>query len=140
MIMTLDGSGLRILTDAECYQRLDSVRTGRIALSWRAMPLILPVHFRLLDHTLLLSTTPGTTLDRATDRAVVAFEAEGPGGRDEPLWSVVASGMATHRLADPFDRRALVHVEIDVCSLTGREVLDPRSPMAPLHLASVPRW
>jgi nitroimidazol reductase NimA-like FMN-containing flavoprotein (pyridoxamine 5'-phosphate oxidase superfamily) len=138
--MTFDGSGLRILTDAECYRRLESVRIGRVALSWRAMPLILPVHFRLLDHTLLLSTTPGTTLDRATDGAVVAFEAEGPAGRDEPLWSVVASGMATHRPADPFDRRARVQVEIDVSSISGREELDPLSPMAPLHLTSVPRW
>jgi hypothetical protein len=138
--MTLDGTGLRILTDAECYHRLASVRIGRVALSWRAMPMILPVHFQLRDNTLLMSTTPGTTLDRATDHTVVAFEAEGPRGSDDPQWSVVVHGLATHRPATLIGDDHVVGIEIDISSLSGREVLDPTSPMAPLHLAALPRW
>jgi hypothetical protein len=35
--MTLDGVGLRVLTEAECLDRLATARLGRVALSWRAM-------------------------------------------------------------------------------------------------------
>jgi hypothetical protein len=139
--MTFDTAGLRILTRAECLHRLTTVSVGRVALSWRAMPLILPVHFHLVDGTVVVSAACGTTLDRATDDTVVAFEAEGPAGAAEPAWSVVAHGMATHRdnslLAD---RGPVRRIEIDVTEVTGRELLDPAGPMAPPVLVALPRW
>jgi len=137
--MTLDGLGLRVLTEAECLERLASARLGRVALSWRAMPLILPVHYRIRDRTVVLDTTADTTLDRATDHAVVAFEAEGPIGAAEPSWSVVVTGLATHQKpAVEHDR--LRRVEIEISQVTGREVLDPADPMAPIKLTALPRW
>jgi Pyridoxamine 5'-phosphate oxidase len=139
--MTFDSTGLRILTRAECLHRLATVSVGRVALSWRAMPLILPVHFRVFDDTVVLSTACGTTLDRATDDTVVAFEAEGPAGAAEPVWSVVAHGMATHRDDSlVVDRGQVRCIEIDVTEVTGRELLDPTDPMAPPVLVALPRW
>jgi nitroimidazol reductase NimA-like FMN-containing flavoprotein (pyridoxamine 5'-phosphate oxidase superfamily) len=137
--MTLDGVGLRVLTDAECLERLATTRLGRVALSWRAMPLILPVRFRLDDRVVVLHARHGTALDQATDHTVVAFEAEGPMGAVEPSWSVVATGLARHHPPRPAgDHDALRRVEIEIGLLSGREVLDPS--VAPINLSALPRW
>jgi len=119
--MTLDGTGLRVLTEAECYERLATATIGRIALSWRALPLILPVRFELLGRTVVVLAGADTTLAHATDRTVVAFEAEGPAGAVEPVWSVAARGLATHH--GPSVGAALVQVRIAVHDATGREIV-----------------
>ena len=84
--MSLDTAGLRVLTRAECLRLLRTVKVGRVALSHRALPMILPVHFcaqrRRTHHD------PNDTrhhLGTTTDRAVVAFEAEGPARRDRSI-------------------------------------------------------
>ena len=138
--MTLDGVGLRVLTEAECMKRLASARLGRVALSWRAMPLILPVRYSVEDRVVVLHARHGTTLQQATDHAVVAFEAEGPMGAVEPSWSVVANGLATHQSPRPAGGPELLRVEIEIGLLSGREVLDPADPMAPINLSALPRW
>jgi hypothetical protein len=140
--MSIDTAGLRVLTRAECVRLLRSVSVGRVALSHRAMPMILPVHFRVGDDDrIVLTTMAGTTLARATDDVVVAFEAEGPAGSAEPSWSVIVHGMATQppdslRVA-PRDR---VDITISIHEVTGREVLDIADPMAPVVTSSIARW
>jgi hypothetical protein len=95
--------------------------------------MILPVHFQVADDdSIRIQTAPGTTLHRATDGAVVAFEAEGPPGAVEPSWSVIVHGLATH--LEPNDRftvGGLVGIAISVGEISGREVLDVTDPMAP---------
>jgi Pyridoxamine 5'-phosphate oxidase len=139
--MSLDTAGLRVLTRAECLQLLSTVTIGRIALSHRAMPLILPVHFRLDDQRIVVHTPHGTTLHRCTDDVVVAFEAEGPAGAVEPRWSVVVHGIATHPqgFRQPLDART-ARIEISVDELSGRELLDTSGPMAPMLTDALPRW
>lgn len=141
--MTLDGAGLRVLTRAECLRRLVSVPVGRVALSWRALPTILPVHFCVSeDEALVFHARPGTTLHRATDGTVVAFEAEGPAGAVEPAWTVVVHGVATHQ-ASPwttFGPPQPERIEIGLSEVSGREVLDPTDPMAPMMATALPRW
>jgi hypothetical protein len=140
--MSLDTAGLRVLTRSECLHLLRTVTVGRIAISHRALPMILPVHFRLIeDDRIMINTVPGTTLHRATDSSVVAFEAEGPAGAAEPDWSVIVHGVATH--ARPVDRivdghRAEIAITID--AVTGREVLDTSGPMTPVNTSAIPRW
>jgi hypothetical protein len=139
--MSVDGVGLRILTERECYSLLATARVGRVGVSWRALPMILPVHFRLRDDKVVVHTMKGSTLDRASDGTVVAFETEGPIGATEPSWSVVAAGLATHHEpSPPIDHGGVVEIEIDLHHLSGREVLDRTDPMAPLNLAALPRW
>ncbi len=139
--MSLDGVGLRILTERECFARLATTGLGRIGVSWRALPMILPVHFELRDHVVVLHAMRGSTLDRASDGAVVAFEAEGPAGATDPTWSVIGAGLATHRQpVRPLDHGHAVEIQIDLRQVSGREVLDASDPMAPPNLAALPRW
>ena len=140
--MSLDTAGLRVLTRAECLHLLRSVRVGRVAVSHRALPMILPVHFRVADDdSIRIETTPGTTLHRATDHAVVAFEAEGPAGSAEPTWSVIVHGVATQpERMDRFAARGCVGIAISVDEVSGREVLDVADPMAPAVTSAIARW
>jgi hypothetical protein len=133
----VDGAGLRVLTAAECMRRLASVSVGRVALSHRALPAILPVHFHLADDGIVVRTRAGTTLHRSTDGTVVAFEAEGPAGAADPEWSVVVHGLATHRpsRADGVPLTIVIGVQ----AVTGREVLDAANSMAP-PVSALPRW
>jgi len=104
--------------------------------------MILPVRFRIADEDAIrIETAPGTTLHRATDRTVVAFEAEGRPGAAEPSWSVVVHGVATH--PHPGDRiltgdRVAIVVHVD--DVSGREVLGANTPVAPAFTAARARW
>jgi uncharacterized protein len=140
--MSLDKAGLRVLTRAECLHLLRTVNVGRVAGSHRALPMILPVHFRIADDdSITIETAHGTTLHCATDHAVVAFEAEGPAGSAEPSWSVIVHGVATHPgRADRFVVGGRVGIAISVDEVSGREVLDTTDPMAPAVTAAIARW
>ena len=120
--MSLDAAGLRVLTSGECLLLLREATVGRIALSHRALPMILPVHYRLDgDDRIAISAVPGSTLHRGTDGTVVAFEAEGPAGAAEPRWSVVVHGMATHT-APAVATEPRAGILITIARLSGREV------------------
>ena len=43
--MHIDGAGVRVLARTECLALLATAEVGRIAVSARALPLILPVRF-----------------------------------------------------------------------------------------------
>jgi hypothetical protein len=140
--VTLDRAGLLVLTRAECLHRLRTVNVGRVAVSHRALPMILPVHFRIAeDDSITIETSPGTTLHRATAQTVVAFEAEGPTGSPEPSWSVIVHGVATHPDgADRFAVSGRVGIAISIDGVSGREVLDATDPMAPPVTSAIARW
>jgi uncharacterized protein len=140
--MSLDNAGLRVLTRAECLHLLRTVMVGRVAISHRALPMILPVHFQVADDdSIRIQTAPGTTLHRATDGAVVAFEAEGPPGAVDPSWSVIVHGLATHlEPTDRFTEGGLVGIAISVGEISGREVLDLTDPIAPAVTSALARW
>jgi nitroimidazol reductase NimA-like FMN-containing flavoprotein (pyridoxamine 5'-phosphate oxidase superfamily) len=123
--MSVDSAGLRVLTSSECFDRLGEVTVGRVAVSHRALPMILPVHFRLDEaRRIRITTAPGSTLHRATAGTVVAFEAEGPAGSVEPAWSVVLHGLATHPVP-PEQPVTAADVLIAVDRISGRAVIDP---------------
>jgi hypothetical protein len=97
-----DSTGLTVLDDAECLRLLASVRLGRIAVSDRALPTVLPVYFLLTGRTVLLRVAGAGRLAAATRGAVVAFEADemGPMGG----WSVL--GIGRTRSVRPDERAA----------------------------------
>ena len=79
-------------------------RLGRVAITVKALPVILPVRQALDRDEILFRAALGGVLAESTRQAVVAFEADG----SEPgvgSWSVLATGMARHLAED--DRRAL---------------------------------
>ena len=94
--MTLDNAGLEVLDRAACLRLLATTGIGRIAISVKALPLILPVHYLLDGDAILVRTHQGSTLDVATRDAVVAFEADRLGATTGLVWSVLVTGQARH--------------------------------------------
>ena len=80
---------------AECLRLLAGERLGRVAITVKALPVILPVRFALDRDEIVFRAPPGGVLAEATRHAVIAFEADGsePGGGS---WSVLATGLARH--------------------------------------------
>jgi nitroimidazol reductase NimA-like FMN-containing flavoprotein (pyridoxamine 5'-phosphate oxidase superfamily) len=94
--MEIDASDQRVLTRDECLALLSKAEIGRIAISARALPLILPVPYAVADDRIVIATQDGTTLDAATRDTVVAFETDGPSGDGKIGWSVHVAGIAHH--------------------------------------------
>jgi nitroimidazol reductase NimA-like FMN-containing flavoprotein (pyridoxamine 5'-phosphate oxidase superfamily) len=93
--MPLLDDGLEILSEEECRALLGQGRVGRVAITFGALPAVLPVNYSLLDGAIVFLTGEGTKLRAALKRAVVAFEVDEidvPGRRG---WSVLAVGMAS---------------------------------------------
>jgi hypothetical protein len=98
----IDGSGSHALTRDECLARLASAGIGHIAVSTRALPLILPVRFAMDGDRIVISTERGDALDASTRDTVVAFEANGPYAHATIGWSVHVNGIARH-VTDPIE-------------------------------------
>jgi len=96
--MELDRSGLALLDPNECLALLARSTIGRLALSVRALPVILPVNFTLVADGILIRTGAGQLFDEACDRAVVGFEIDGYDPISHSGWSVLVQGHA--RLLD----------------------------------------
>jgi uncharacterized protein len=92
--MELDRNGLEVLDREESLRLLATATLGRIAITSRALPVVLPVNFRFDGRQVLIRTSPGTKLDAATDHAVVAFEVDQIDPGTESGWSVVVTGVA----------------------------------------------
>ena len=90
----LDRNGLEVLDRGECMRLLATATLGRIGISSGALPVILPVNFRLVGDTIVFRTSSGTKLDAATRGAVVAFEVDAMDPMEHTGWSVMVTGMA----------------------------------------------
>jgi nitroimidazol reductase NimA-like FMN-containing flavoprotein (pyridoxamine 5'-phosphate oxidase superfamily) len=129
---------VRDLTRAECLQRLGGSTFGRIAATSRALPIILPVNYRLVHDRIVFRTSPGTKLTLAVAGAVVAFETDAVDPIGHAGWSVLAIGRATvvtepaeveqldaagvPRWAEGGDER---FISIATTELTGRQIGTP---------------
>jgi nitroimidazol reductase NimA-like FMN-containing flavoprotein (pyridoxamine 5'-phosphate oxidase superfamily) len=91
--------GFRTLPRARCLSLLGSAAVGRVGLSVGALPAILPVNFVLARDRVVFRTVPGSKLDSALARTVVAFEADGYDAAGTWGWSVLVQGMATELTA-----------------------------------------
>lgn len=82
------------LTWEECLDRLRVGSIGRIAVTHRALPAIVPVNYVLSGSRVVFRTEPGGMLARACAGTVVAFEVDDldPDGRSG--WSVLVVGLA----------------------------------------------
>jgi hypothetical protein len=97
--MEIDRNGLEVLDRATCLALLAQGVIGRVGVTSRALPTVLPVNYGLVGDRIVMRTGRGTKLDAATRNAVVAFEVD-EFDRDEGTgWSVVVTGVA--REMDP---------------------------------------
>jgi hypothetical protein len=92
---TVDRNGLEVLDTAECLRLLEGSTIGRIGITSGALPVILPINYRVDRDRVLFRTSAGTKLDAATRNAVVAFEVDHIDPVYHSGWSVVVTGVAT---------------------------------------------
>jgi uncharacterized protein len=88
--MDEDGS---LIPEPECWELLASASVGRIALSIRALPAILPVQYYLDGHTLAVCLGHRELPER-TLNAVVAFAADAIEPQTRSGWSVQVQGQS----------------------------------------------
>jgi len=130
--VTLDGADPQVLPEAECLRLLAGERLGRVAITVRALPVILPVRFALDGDEIVFRAPSGGVLAEATRHAVIAFEADGsePGGSS---WSVLATGLARHLVErdaqavtslPPWSSESDVFVALTPQLLSGRRLSD----------------
>lgn len=96
----LRDEGLDLLSESECYDLLASGAVGRVGVTVGALPVILPVNYRVVGHDVVFRTSPGTKLRAALDRAVIAFEVDAIDDERRTGWSVLAVGRA-REVVDP---------------------------------------
>ena len=109
--MEVDRNGLEVLERDECLRLLATATIGRLATTFDALPVVLPVNFRLVGDHVVFRTGLGTKLEAATREAVVAFEAD----HFEPFghagWSVLITGVA-HEVTLPHELEAVAAANI----------------------------
>jgi nitroimidazol reductase NimA-like FMN-containing flavoprotein (pyridoxamine 5'-phosphate oxidase superfamily) len=130
-----DRNGLTILTREECLRLLGEATLGRVGISVGAMPVILPINFRLIGDRIVFRTGTGTKLEAATRRTVIAFEVDDMDLISHTGWSVVVVG-PTREVTDPVALAVLAHagiprwapagdervVELDTVMVSGRRI------------------
>lgn len=107
----VDRNGLEVLDREECLRLLARATLGRIAVSSRALPTVLPVNFCLVGQCIVIRTGEGSKLDAATRNEVVAFEVDDFDSMYHSGWSVVATGVA-REVTDPDEVAALRHARL----------------------------
>jgi nitroimidazol reductase NimA-like FMN-containing flavoprotein (pyridoxamine 5'-phosphate oxidase superfamily) len=114
---------------------LEETPLGRIAVNSGALPAILPVHYRMLDGSIVFRTAPGMKLTAAACGAIVAFEIDHADLAARTGWSVLVLGEA-RRIDDPatlarakaLDLRPWFgsrdyYVQIEIGRLSGRRIV-----------------
>ena len=91
---TRDGCGLVVLDRAACLDLLGTPRVGTLAVTDKAMPVVLPVAYALDGEHLVMRVAPDSLLARAAARRVVAFCAYGGDLQRFGSWSVAVTGIA----------------------------------------------
>ncbi|MFB7666658.1 pyridoxamine 5'-phosphate oxidase family protein [Kitasatospora sp. NPDC056138] len=83
------------LSEAECLRLLGTVPIGRVVYTEQALPAVLPVAFEVgSDGRLVLALRAGTTVTRALDGTVAAFQADQLDPVNRSGWSVLVHGHA----------------------------------------------
>src|SRR4051794_2313299 len=93
--MEVDRNGLEVLARDECLRLLAGATLGRVAVTFGALPTVLPVNFWLDGERILIRTGLGSKLDAAAREAVVAFEVDDFDPLYHSGWSVSVTGFAT---------------------------------------------
>ena len=84
----------------DCLGLLQDEPVGRVALTSRALPVVLPVNFAMLDGDIVWRSAQGTKLNDASAGFVVAFEVDHYEPDHKRGWSVMIQGLA-HVITEP---------------------------------------
>ncbi len=95
-----------VLTRDECLRHLAEGSVGRISMSSRALPAVLPVRYSLAGERIVFWTDPHDHPEAIDDNAVIGFQVDAIDAMTHEGWSVMVVGRATHVRA-PEDIAAL---------------------------------
>ena len=100
--MTVDKSGLEVLTEGECFALLETAPIGRVVYSDRALPVIVPVNFAIDGVDVVIRTGRRSRLATHAAGHVIAFEVDEIDAASRSGWSVVLTGFL-QLVDDPTD-------------------------------------
>lgn len=124
------GSTVRKLTPDECLERLAVATVGRVGYVNPQGLQIIPVNYRLAEPTLMLATTPGSSLAQLGEMgATIAFEVDYHASDLTVAWSVLMHGRV--RQLDAAARQRLADL--------ARPLVSWRGEAATQHLEFVPQ-
>jgi uncharacterized protein len=139
------------LDDASCWRLLERAGFGRVGFCQGDEVVVLPVNAGVMHARVVFRTAAGTSLARAGDGSVVAFEADHTDRVAESGWSVVVRGrlwdvtdrpevatwheLAVHPWAPPPRDRWMM---IEPTMVTGRMIQRHRNMPAGVHVPYMP--
>lgn len=91
---------LEVLSREDCLALLATSDVGRLGVSIRALPAILPVNFAMLGNDVVIRSVSGSKLDAAVAQQIVAFEVDDHDPDGMWGWSVLVVG-AGSEITDP---------------------------------------
>jgi hypothetical protein len=86
-----------------CWELLGTASVGRVALSVRALPVILPVQYHLTGRRLAVCLGHHAIPERSLNDAVIAFSADAIDAATRSGWSVQVQGRSFIPRRDGFD-------------------------------------
>ncbi len=102
----------------DCLELLRREPVGHVALTARALPVVLPVNFAVLDGDIVWRSAEGTKLNDASADLVVAFEADHYSPDHTQGWTVMIQGLA-HVLTDVDDLDRAKELPLEPWTLEG---------------------
>jgi nitroimidazol reductase NimA-like FMN-containing flavoprotein (pyridoxamine 5'-phosphate oxidase superfamily) len=88
------GQELDVLNRRQCLDLLQGVRVGRLVWTENGLPAVQPVNFRLWRDDVVIRVAGGVKLAAATEKRVVAFQADELDPDLRSGWSVTVLGHA----------------------------------------------
>ena len=121
------GTPGELIPEEECWQLVATTSVGRVALSVKALPAVLPVQYYLDGRTLAVCLGHRQISERSLHGAIVAFAADAIDPATRSGWSVQVQGRATISRHIGFDTdcghpTAGQIVRIEPARITGHRV------------------
>jgi uncharacterized protein len=111
---------LILLDRPTCLALLATRSVGRLVFTYRALPDVLPVNYRLDGENVLIRLAIGSTAATATRNAVVAFEADDFDIPSRTGWSVTLVGRA-REITEPDQRLRAAVLDLNSWADDGRD-------------------
>jgi hypothetical protein len=86
------GKPANVISEERCWELLATVSVGRLALSVRALPVILPVWYYLEGHSLAVCMGHREIPERSLNQAIIAFTADSIDPVTRSGWAVQVQG------------------------------------------------
>lgn len=93
--LPLDHSGLRVMSTAECMERLSAAGIGRLGFVLDGDVAVLPVHHVVHGMDVYFRTSGASKIEAAADHGSVGFEVDDYDRSTVTGWSVTLSGTAS---------------------------------------------